>query len=192
MKRVAVYCGSFNPIHIGHTVLANYICEYCDIDEVWFSVSPENPLKETVGMASDEHRMEMVRLALEGYPRFLLCDIEMHLPRPSYTIHTLEALKKQYPELSFVLMIGADNWDIFSLWKEPERIIQEFGLIIYPRKGCGETLKGVDRPNVTLIDAPEIEISSTYIREAFVQGKNPRFFLSEKVYEYIRKHQIYK
>ncbi len=192
MKRVAVYSGSFNPIHIGHTALANYICEHGDIDEIWFSVSPHNPLKERVELASDADRMEMARLALEGHPKFVLCDIEMHLPRPSYTIHTLEALKKQYPDDSFVLMIGADNWDVFDLWKEPERIINEFGLLIYPRRGYGESLKVIDHPNVKLIDAPVLEISSTYIRDAFSQGKDPRFFLSEKVYEYICKHQIYQ
>lgn len=193
MKHVAIFSGSFNPIHIGHTALANYICEYENIDEVWFVVTPQNPLKDVKNMTGNEHRLKMVELATKGYKKFFLSDIEMNLPRPSYTIRTLEALKKQYPENHFVLIIGADNWDNFHMWKESDRIIKEFGLIVYPRKGFGKALNNkLITQNVVICNAPEITVSSSLIREAYTENKDLRFFLSEKVYEYIATYNLYR
>ncbi len=193
MKRIAIFSGSFNPIHIGHTALANYICEYEKVDEVWFVVSPQNPLKKKNDLAEDFHRVEMVKRAIAGYDRFHYNDVEMHLPRPSYTITTLETLKAQYSDCHFVLIIGADNWDLFDRWKESERILNDFGLIVYPRQGYGLTLSKENVPsNVCISEAPELKISSTFIREALANKKDIRYFLSEKVYEYIQENHLYQ
>ncbi|KAA6310709.1 Nicotinate-nucleotide adenylyltransferase, partial [termite gut metagenome] len=131
--KTGIFCGSFNPIHIGHLALANYICEYEEIDEIWFVVSPQNPLKQQTDLLDDKLRMELVETAISEYPRFHASDLEFGLPHPSYTINTLDRLKETYPQKIFYLIIGSDNWSIFNKWKEPERIIAENQILIYPR-----------------------------------------------------------
>ncbi|MGL4851598.1 MAG: nicotinate (nicotinamide) nucleotide adenylyltransferase, partial [Phocaeicola sp.] len=132
----ALFGGSFNPIHLGHLALANYLCEWGEVDELWFLVSPQNPLKTGVNeLWDDQLRLELVEAAIANYPKFKVCDIEFHLPRPSYTIHTLRALSQQYPERHFTLVIGADNWQLFSKWSHPEEIIANYSILIYPRPG---------------------------------------------------------
>lgn len=193
MKRVAIFSGSFNPIHIGHLAVANYVCEYEEVDELWFVLSPQNPLKQGRQQLADSHRLAMIKHAIEGYAHFKCCDVELHLPRPSYTIRTLETLKEQYPDCRFVLLIGADNWDLIDCWKESQRIINEFGLIVYPRKGYGAGLSGKPHlPSVKVSRAPELEVSSTFVREAIRAGKDIRYFLPEKVYAYIQKNHCYE
>lgn len=115
---IGIFSGSFNPIHIGHLALANYLCEYGDLDEVWFMVTPHNPLKEENELMDDKLRLKLVQLATEGYPKFRASDFEFHLPRPSYTVHTLDALKRTYPQHTFHLVIGSDNWRLFHRWYE--------------------------------------------------------------------------
>lgn len=132
---IGIFSGSFNPIHIGHLALANYLCEYGDLDEVWFMVTPHNPLKEENELMDDKLRLKLVQLATEGYPKFRASDFEFHLPRPSYTVHTLDALKRTYPQHTFHLVIGSDNWRLFHRWYESERIIAENHLLVYPRPG---------------------------------------------------------
>ena len=127
---IGIFSGSFNPVHIGHLALANYLCEYEGLDEVWFMVTPYNPLKEETLLMDDELRLKLVQLAVAGYPKFRASDFEFRLPRPSYTVHTLDSLKQAYPEYTFYLIIGPDNWNLFSQWKESERILTENPILI--------------------------------------------------------------
>lgn len=131
--KTGIFSGSFNPIHIGHLALANYLCEFEGLDEVWFMVTPHNPFKKQADLWSDELRLQLVQLAIEGYPRFRASDFEFHLPRPSYTVHTLNRLKEVYPEREFQLIIGSDNWKVFDQWFESERIVSENKILVYPR-----------------------------------------------------------
>ena len=134
-RKVGIFGGSFNPIHIGHLALANYLCEFGGLDAVWFLVTPQNPLKQHDDLLDDHCRLELARLATQGYDKFYVSDFEFHQPRPSYTVHTLQALKRAYPENEFHLIIGSDNWKVFNLWFNPQRLIAENKLIIYPRPG---------------------------------------------------------
>lgn len=129
--KTGIFSGSFNPIHIGHLALANYLCEFEGLDEVWFMVTPHNPFKKQADLWSDELRLQLVQLAIEGYPRFRASDFEFHLPRPSYTVHTLNRLKEVYPEREFQLIIGSDNWKVFDQWFESERIVSENKILVY-------------------------------------------------------------
>lgn len=192
MKNIGVFSGSFNPIHIGHVILANYIVEFTEIDEVWFLVSPQNPLKETVGLLDEKERFAMVEMALEGYPNLKASDFEISLPRPSYTIHTLEALEKAYPANIFTLIIGADNWSNFDKWKDYDKMMQEYPIKVYPRIGYRIAIPTKLRNKVEALDSPVIEISSTFVRESLVARKDIRSFLPDGVYQYIENNKLYR
>ncbi|WP_080903502.1 nicotinate (nicotinamide) nucleotide adenylyltransferase [Parabacteroides sp. Marseille-P3160] len=180
MKKTGIYSGSFNPIHIGHLAIANWICEYTDTEEVWFLVSPRNPLKEAGELMEEKLRLAMVEAAIGDYPKFSVSDIEFSLPRPSYTIDTLRTLRSTYPDRSFQLIIGSDSWAQIDRWKQYDELIREFPLLIYPRKDYPiEIPEGC--PTVRGVDAPLLEISSTHIRQALRAGKDIRFFLPEPV-----------
>ncbi|WP_294631458.1 nicotinate (nicotinamide) nucleotide adenylyltransferase [uncultured Bacteroides sp.] len=184
--RVGIFSGSFNPIHIGHLALANYLCEYEGLDEIWFMVSPQNPLKQQAELWSDELRLRLAETATGDYPRFRASDFEFHLPRPSYSVHTLEKLREAYPEHEFHFIIGSDNWANFDRWYQSERIIRENPILVYPRPGFPideETLP----ETVRLVHSPMFEISSTFIREALEAGKDIRYFLHPKVWEAIKE-----
>jgi nicotinate-nucleotide adenylyltransferase len=180
MRSVGIFSGSFNPIHIGHLALANYICEFEEPDEVWFLVTPQTPYGNKQIDYPFEQRMEWVRTAIGNYPRFKVSDFENHLPQPHHTIYTLRALQRRYPGHRFSLIIGADNWAIFDRWKESEALLNEFQVIVYPRKGYNSVPDG-QHPAVRFCAAPLIEISSTFIRENTKAGKCLRFFLPEGV-----------
>lgn len=189
--KTGIFSGSFNPIHIGHLALANYLCEYEGLDEVWFMVSPHNPLKEQADLLPDELRLELVQLAIEGYPKFRTSDFEFHLPRPSYTILTLDKLKQAHPEREFCLIIGSDNWALFDQWREPERIVSENRVLIYPRPGFPVDEKQLPH-HVHLAASPLFEISSTFIRQALAEGKDIRYFLHPAVYNNLLHWQLFR
>lgn len=179
--KIGIFSGSFNPVHIGHLALANYLCEYEGLDELWFLVSPHNPLKEEAGLMDDHLRLELVKLAIAGYPRFRASDFEFHLPRPSYTVYTLDRLRQTYPQHCFHLVIGSDNWALFPRWHQSERILAENFVLIYPRPGYPVDAASLPR-NVKLATSPVFDISSTFIRRAMEEGRDIRYFLHPAVY----------
>lgn len=189
--RTGIFGGSFNPIHIGHLALANYLCENNEVDEIWFLVSPQNPFKQNMTLLDDNIRLRLVKAATEGYSRFQASDFEFSLPRPSYTVNTLEKLSEAFPERDFYLVIGADNWAAFDKWKSPERIIANHHILVYPRRGYDIEMNSLPE-NVKAVDTPLLEISSTFIRECINQGKDIRYFLHHSVFDIIEKEKLYK
>ena len=190
--KTGLFFGSFNPIHLGHLMIAGYMLEFTDIDELWFVVSPHNPLKEKSELADDFHRLEMVKLAIKEFsPKMQVCEIEMSLPKPSYTVNTLKVLKEKYPEKEFVVIMGSDSMDTIEKWKDYKTLLEENSIYVYPR--LGSDLKEIEKKYpVTIINAPVIEISSTFIRNSLKDNKNMEFFLPSKVLEYLQKNCIYK
>lgn len=192
MKEIAIFSGSFNPIHAGHLMLASYMCEFTSVEEVWLVVSPQNPLKETGELLDDHLRLEMVHAAVAPYRKLKVSDVEFHLPRPSYTIDTLDYLTAQHPDTRFSLIIGGDNWNQLPLWKEYERLLESYPMLIYPRPGEEVVIPEALRESVQLVDAPLLEISSTFIRRSMREGKEMRAFLPEGAYELIEKNGWYR
>ncbi|ASB47745.1 nicotinate-nucleotide adenylyltransferase [Alkalitalea saponilacus] len=190
--KTGLFFGSFNPVHIGHMALANYILEYSDLSEIWFIVTPSNPLKESQDLADENLRLEMVKIAIVDEPRFSVNDIEFSMPRPSYTIDTLFALKEKHPDRQFSIIIGSDNLVHLEKWKNPEVIITTFNVIVYPRPGFDAGTAKYFRDNVSLIDAPLLDISSTLIRDAVAEKKSMRFLVPCGVYEFILNHNLYR
>lgn len=191
-KQIGIFSGSFNPIHIGHVALASYMAQYTSLDEVWFLVSPHNPLKDKSELLDEQTRLQMVALALAEYPNLIASDFEFSLPKPSYTIHTLDTLSRKYPDSNFTLIIGGDNWRDFHHWKEYERLRSEYNLLIYPRRGEEVIIDEQYRHNVMLCQAPIIEVSSTFIREGIAEGKNMRAFVPCGVYDFIEENALYR
>lgn len=190
--KIGIFSGSFNPIHIGHMVLANFITEFTDIDEVWFLVTPQNPLKEDTFLLDEDIRFEMTKEALANFPKLKASDFEFSLPKPSYTVHTLEALSKAYPENSFSLIIGADNWESFDRWRDFEGILEQYRIYVYPRLGYRISISKKLKDSVEALNSPIIEISSTFIREGLTKGKDMQAFLPESVYLYIKERGVYQ
>ena len=182
--RIGLYSGSFNPVHHGHVMLANYLVEFSDLDELWFVVSPQNPLKKREDLMKDEDRLKMVELALEGDSRLKVSNIEMSLPLPSYTINTLRALSAKYPDDQFVFICGMDSLQGLPRWREYQTILDNYVLLVFPRKGYdgGEL---IHHPHVKVLETPVIEVSSTFIRNSMKAGKDVRHFMPEKAYQYL-------
>ena len=190
MKKIGIYSGSFNPIHHGHVMLANYLVEFSDLDELWFVVTPQNPLKKKEDLLDDDERLKMVQLALGDDPRIHVSDIEMHLPTPSYTINTLTSLSEQNPDVEFVFICGMDSLQNMKNWREYQRILDNYELLVFPREGYdgGEL---VNYPSVTVLKTPILEISSTFIRQCVKDGRDVRHFMPEKAFAYMKEHQFY-
>jgi nicotinate-nucleotide adenylyltransferase len=183
MSKVALFLGSFNPIHNGHLILANYIAEYCDVDEVRFVVSPQNPFKQDKRLLPDKLRLELAQTAIGDYPKFSVSDIEFNLPKPSYTYHTLSKLLEQEPETEFVLLIGGDNLRTFPQWKNAEELVKMCELWVYPRPKCDMQIPINWEDKVKILEeAPMVEVSSTAVRQAKKAGKDLRFFLPAEVW----------
>lgn len=188
--KTGLFFGSFNPVHIGHLAIANYMLEFTDIDKIWFIISPHNPLKEKKSLLSGYHRYELVNLAIGDNNKMKASNIEFKLPKPSYTVNTLAYLKEKYPEQQFVLIMGTDNLNTFHKWKNHDIIVQEHELYIYPRLHIdGNPVIPLDK--VKQVDAPVIEISSAFIRQSIREKKDIRYFLHEKVYDYITEMHFY-
>jgi len=187
MIRTGIFGGSYNPIHIGHLALANYLCEYGELDELWFMVSPQNPFKaHSSDLWDDNLRLELVRLAVEDYPKFHASDFEFHFSRPSYMVNTLQKLREAYPDREFILIIGADNWVSFPRWKDADIILKHHKLMVYPRLGY-EIDETALPDHVQLVNTPMLEVSSTFIRESLKLGKDVRYFLHPKVWKRIKQ-----
>ena len=221
MKRIGIFGGSFNPIHLGHTALAAYICEQELVDEVWLMVSPQNPLKQNRALLNEAERLAMARLATAPYPMLRACDFEFTLPRPSYTYHTLQALCKAYPDCEFSLIIGEDNWQCFDHWYRGEDIARETPIIVYPRGSESSALSELDgefstfkvafeREQRLLADSAEhsnfnevnfqlsilktpplLPYSSTEVREYIAAGKDFGHMLHPDVTRYIKENNLY-
>lgn len=189
--KVGLFFGSFNPIHAGHMVLANYMLEYTDIDRIWFIVSPHNPLKKKNSLLDEKHRLQLVNIAIGDNNRLKASDIEFKLPQPSYTIVTLAYLKEKYPEHEFVLIMGADNLSNFHKWKNYEEILKNYQLYVYPRPDTEKSMFD-NHPQVKLVNAPLMQISSTEIRNAIRNKKDVRYYMPEAVWNYIKEMHFYE
>jgi len=189
--KTGLYFGSFNPIHIGHLAIANFMIEFSGIGQLWFVVSPQNPLKEKKSLLGDHHRIEMVRLAIEDDDRFMASDIEFRLPKPSYTIDTLAYLEEKYPSREFLLIMGSDQLPTFHKWKHAELIAKRYHRLIYPRPGSDPAL-ALGTQNATLVDAPLMNISSSFIRKAIRAGKDVRHLLPARAYAYLKEMHFYE
>lgn len=192
MKRVALFFGSFNPIHNGHLILANYIAEFCEVDEVRFIVSPQNPFKRERKLLPDGKRLTMAKTATEGYDKFSVSDIEYHLPKPSYTIDTIEEMRRTNKDESYILIMGSDNLPKFHLWRNVEKIVEACEVWVYPRPNC-EAQIPLEFPEAwkkkirILKEAPMVEISSTMVRDARKNGRDLRFFVPRNVWNMLQE-----
>ena len=184
--KIGLFFGTFNPIHVGHLVIANHIVEYSDLDQVWFVVTPQSPFKTKISMLDNRQRYEMVYRATKGYQNLRPCDIEFHLPQPNYTVDTLTYLHEKYPEHTFALIMGEDNLQGFHKWKNYEVILDNHDIYVYPR----QIEQPINSPfqnhkRIKKVDAPIMELSSTFIRKSRKEGKNVKAMLPDAVWEYL-------
>ena len=191
IKRTGLFFGSFNPIHLGHLMIASWMTEFTDIGQVWFVISPHNPLKEKSTLLADVNRLYMVNVAVEDEPKFKASNIEFHLPRPSFTIDTLAYIGEQYPDREFVLIAGSDTLPTLHKWKNYEQLLEHYQFYIYPRPNT-EKSPFDGHPHVRYVEAPLVEISSSFIRSAIREGKSMQYFLPAKVWDYIEKMGFYR
>ncbi|PWJ36064.1 nicotinate (nicotinamide) nucleotide adenylyltransferase [Sediminitomix flava] len=188
--KVGLFFGSFNPIHVGHLIIANRMAESQEVDQVWFVVSPQNPFKKKKSLAHEFDRLDMVRLAISDNPLFNVSDIEFRMPRPSFTVDTLTYLSEKYPSYDFKLIVGEDNLEHFPKWKNYETVLDEYGLLVYPRPNSNAS-DLVKHPNVKFIEAPLVDISATYIRKSIAEGLSLRYMVHEEVINYIESKKLY-
>lgn len=183
--KVGLFFGSFNPVHIGHLIIANIMAETTDLDKVWMVVSPQNPLKPSKGLLHEFDRYDMVRAAVYDHYKIEASDIEFHLPKPSYTIHTLVHLSERHPDKHFRVIVGEDNLVNFPKWKNYERILEDYGLYVYPRPDA-QPSPLIEHPNVRLVEAPLLDISATFIRNCVKKRQSIRYMVPDIVDEMIR------
>ena len=191
--KVGLYFGTFNPIHIGHLIIANHMAEFSRLEQIWMVVTPHNPHKTKSTLLDDYKRLEMVFLATENYPKIKPSDIEFKLPQPNYTVNTLVHLQEKYPQHEFSLIMGEDNLNSLHKWKNYEVILQNHDIYIYPRistEAINPEFKA--HPRIHKIDAPVVEISSTFIRDSIKAGKNVWALLPEDVWKYVDHNNLYK
>jgi nicotinate-nucleotide adenylyltransferase len=195
--KIGLYFGTFNPIHVGHLIIANHLAENADLQQIWMVVTPHNPFKEKSSLLDDAQRLHLVNLATENYPKLKSSDIEFKLPQPNYTVNTLAHLKEKFPQHEFAIIMGEDNLNSLHKWKNFTSILENHNLYIYPRISKEtEKLNSIIASNshyeINRIDAPIVEISSTFIRDGIKNKKNIRPLLSEKVWDYIDHNNLYR
>ncbi|GAA4760422.1 nicotinate (nicotinamide) nucleotide adenylyltransferase [Flavobacterium hankyongi] len=191
--KVGLYFGTFNPIHIGHLIIANHMAEYSDLDQIWMVVTPHNPHKQKNTLLDDYHRLHMVHLATEDFPKIKPSDIEFKLPQPNYTVNTLAHLQEKFPVYEFSLIMGEDNLNSLHKWKNYEHILSNHDVYVYPRVNSGEmNSEFANHPKIHRVGAPVIEISSTFIRESIKKKKNVTPMLPRKLWEYVEHNLFYR
>lgn len=191
--KIGLYFGTFNPIHVGHLTIANHLAEYSDLDKIWFVVTPHSPFKKKSSLLDNRQRYEMVYRATEDYVKLEPSDIEFNLPQPNYTINTLTYLQEKYPEYEFSLIMGEDNLKSFHKWKNYELILENHEIYVYPRISKGHIESQFDNHHkIHNVDAPIMELSSTFIRKSIKDGKNVKPMLPEHVWEYLDEMNFYK
>jgi nicotinate-nucleotide adenylyltransferase len=192
-KRIGLYFGTFNPIHVGHLIIANYMVEFSDLDEVWMVVTPHNPHKKKSSLLDDNHRLTMVRIALEDYPKLKASNVEFDLEQPNYTVNTLIHLEENYPDFTFCLIMGEDNLKSFHKWKNYEVILERYAIYVYPRVSEGNIeTQFSNHPAIHKVNAPIMELSSTFIRKSIKANKNIRPMLPDSVWKYVDEMNFYK
>lgn len=199
-QRIGLYFGTFNPIHVGHLIIANHMAQYAPLDKVWFVVSPQNPLKQKASILADYHRLALVREAVADNARLSASNIEFELPKPSYTVNTLAALSEKYPQHKFTVIMGEDNLNTLSRWKNYQVILNNYSILVYPRVESDENLSVrsearspmLDHPSVEMVDAPLMKISASFIRKAIADGADVRYLLTERVLKYVDEMNFYR
>jgi nicotinate-nucleotide adenylyltransferase len=189
-KKIGLFFGSFNPIHIGHLIIANVMARNTDLHKVWLVVSPQNPLKASKGLLHEFDRYDLVKAAISDNHKLEVSDIEFHLPKPSFTVNTLAHLAEKHPTQEFKIILGADNLENFTKWKNHEFILENYGLYVYPRPNAQETVL-IKHPNVKMVESPLIDISATYIRKCIRNKKSIRYLVPEVVEQMIQAKQFY-
>lgn len=189
--KIGLFFGSFNPVHTGHLVIANYMATQTDLDRVWLVVSPQNPLKPKKTLARDHDRLHLVRLAVEDNPLLKASDVEFGLPKPSYTIDTLSHLKEKYPEHEFVLIMGGDNIATLDQWKNYQQILDGYHIYVYRRPHIEPGVLA-SHPHVRMFDVPPLDISATYIRDCLKKGQSVRYLVPDPVWEYLESGNMYR
>lgn len=189
--KIGLFFGSFNPIHTGHLIIANYMANHTDLDQVWLVVSPHNPLKEKGDLIDIYDRLEMSKLAVDDAENIRVSDVELKLPQPSYTVDTLTHLNEKYPEHQFSLIMGSDNIVSIKKWKNYEIILRDYHIHVYPRPGF-ESEEWYQHPSVTVTKTPLMELSATFIRKSVKQQKNIRYFVADKVLKFIESKNLYR
>ena len=189
--KVGLFFGSFNPVHVGHLIIANFMASQTDLDQVWFVVTPQNPLKQRSSLARDQDRLFLVRLAIEDNPLLKASNVEFDLPKPSYTIDTLTYLNEKYPSKDFVLIMGSDNIGSLHKWKNYEMILKNYSIYVYRRPEYEEG-ELADHPHVKIFDAPQMKISASYIRKCMKEGLNIKYLVTPPVEDYLESSSMYK
>lgn len=199
--KIGLYFGTFNPIHVGHLIIANHMVDYTSLDEVWLVVTPQNPLKNKTSLLADYHRLATVRIAVENNSKLKACNIEFDLPKPSYTVNTLAYLKEKHPDHTFSLIMGEDNLRTFHKWKNYQQILENYSIYSYPRVLTEQEKENQNsisnnlfksHPNVTIINAPIMTVSASFIRDAIKNKKDVQYLLTESVYQYVTEMHFYE
>ena len=186
---IGLYFGSFNPIHCGHLIIANHVLNNSDVDKIWFVLSPHNPLKEAHSLLNEYDRMQLAELAIGDNSKFRVSNVEFHLPRPSYTIDTLTYLSEKFPLERFSVIMGSDSYQNIHRWKNYEQLLKHYAIIVYNRPGF--IVKPIENATIQVMDAPLLDISSTFIRNQIKEGKSTRYLLPDAVWKYISENRYY-
>jgi len=191
-KKIGLYFGTFNPVHIGHLIIANFMATQTDLSEVWMIVSPRNPLKKKETLLRNYDRLHLVNLGIGSNPKIKASDIEFSLPVPSYTIDTLTFLKEKYPDKNFILIMGGDNLSSFHLWKNYKTILTHYSIYVYSRPGFSIPEEFANNTSIHFFESPQMNISATYIRDCIKKGKSVQYLLPDPVFEYIRDSNLFQ